>query len=444
MKPNIIVYFTDQQRFDTVNERVMPKLCEYLENGAKFDNAFTCQPVCGPARACIQTGVYATQNKCYVNAISLPQSEDLLAKIMRRAGYDTAYVGKWHLASDRTSNHFETVAIPEDRRGGYEYWRAADVLEFTSNAKKGYVFDENNNKIEFDGYRVDCINDFAEEYIRNHSGDKPYFLFVSQLEPHHQNNEHRFCGYEATVDNFKNEPIPTDLLGFSGNYRESYPDYLSAINRIDYNLDKIVEAVKDKGEFDDTIIIFTSDHGCHFKTRNMEYKRSPHDSCTHIPMCIFGGYINRWFEGGMTSDAMVSLLDLPATALDLAGETIPPHYSGKSMVNVLKRNENINHECVFMQISESQIGRAIRTPKYLYAVKAGGFGYVGMLKYSAKHYFEAYLYDIETDPDQKRNLIRNVEYRAVRSELRETLINEMILAGEEKPKIHPAVFVRKI
>ena len=100
-RKNIIFYFSDQQRWDTVNETVTPNLMQLAKEGTLFENNFTCQPVCGPARACLQTGVYATQCGCYWNGIPLPESITPLAHYFNEAGYDTAYVGKWHLASDR-------------------------------------------------------------------------------------------------------------------------------------------------------------------------------------------------------------------------------------------------------------------------------------------------------------------------------------------------------
>ena len=103
-KKNIIFYFSDQQRWDTVNEKVTPNLMQLASEGVKFENNFTCQPVCGPARACLQTGVYATQCGCYWNGVPLPKSIVPLAHYFNRGGYQTAYIGKWHLASDRLPN----------------------------------------------------------------------------------------------------------------------------------------------------------------------------------------------------------------------------------------------------------------------------------------------------------------------------------------------------
>lgn len=426
-RPNIIFYFSDQQRWDTVTPDLTPNLENLASEGVKFTNSFTCQPVCGPARACLQTGVYATQNKCYWNGIPLPENTKPLAEYFNEAGYDTAYIGKWHLASDRYPGiglHCESTAVPKSKQGGYKYWRAADVLEFTSHGYDGYVFDGEGNRIDFTGYRADCINDFALEYLDNRDKEKPFFLFVSQLEPHHQNDHHCYEGPKETVENYRGYPIPDDLNFLKGDYKESYPDYIAAINRLDENVGRLVQKLRDIGEYENTVIVYTSDHGSHFKTRNAEYKRSCHDSCTHIPLLIFGG----GFEGGKIDERLVSLIDLPPTLLRAAGIEIPESYEGFPLQDETERDH------VFIQISESQVGRAIRTKRHKYSVRALGSG--NML-HSSPIYFEDFLYDLENDPIEKNNLVKDPEYKQVRKELKQMLIKQMTEVGEKKPIILP-------
>ena len=429
---NILFFFTDQQRYDTFNSDIMPELTALSEDGVAFDNTFTCQPVCGPARACLQSGQYASEIGCYKNGISLPRDIKPLAEYFNEAGYDTAYIGKWHLASDFKFN-CEKTAIPKERLGGYRYFRGSDVLEFTSHGYDGYIFDEEGNKIDFKGYRADCITDFALEYIDKHENNKPFFMFLSHIEPHHQNDRHCYEGYKETVDDYKDYPIPEDLRFLKGDYEKSYPDYLSAINRLDYNLGRLVSKLKEKNLFEDTIIIFTSDHGCHFKTRNMEYKRSCHDSAIHIPLVISGGS----FKGGKRDSRLVSLLDLPATLLDVAGIPIPENYRGFSLMGDKKRDN------VYIEISESQCGRAIRTERYTYSVSALT-PVSGMTKKNVKLYFEDYLYDNEKDPYQKSNLIKSAHYSDIRESLKKELIREMEKAGEMDFRILPAIKTKKV
>ena len=435
MRPNIIFYFSDQQRWDTVNEEATPNLMQLAREGIQFENSYTCQPVCGPARACLQTGMYAMQCGCYWNGVPLPQTIRPMAEYFNEAGYETAYVGKWHLASDRLPNvgfHCEKTAIPKERQGGYKnWWRAADVLEFTSHGYDGYVFDAEGNQIDFKGYRADCINDFALEYLDQKTSDDPFFLFISQLEPHHQNDRHCYEGPKETVEKFRDYPIPPDLSFLEGDYEKMYPDYMAAINRLDENVGRLVAKLKEKGLYENTILIYTSDHGSHFKTRNLEYKRSCHDSATHTPLIIRGGP----FQGGKKEERLVSLIDLPPTMLDLAGIPIPKSYMGHSLVRELA-GEEPERDCVFIQISESQCGRAIRTKQYKYSVRA--LAPTGYTIHRSPVYFEDYLYDLTKDPIEKNNLIKDRSYAFVRQKMKKLLLREMERAGEKKPVILPA------
>ena len=437
MKPNIIFYFSDQQRWDTLNETLMPNVWELGEEGLLFENSYTCQPVCGPARACLQTGQYATENQCYWNGIALEEDVKTMADYFNENGYDTAYIGKWHLASDRYPGkgvHCEKTAVPKGRQGNYKYWRAADILEFTSHGYDGYVFDEDGNKIDFKGYRADCINDFALEYINNHDDDKPFFMFISQLEPHHQNDHGHFEGPKEMVKNYRDYPLPEDLTFLKGNYKEEYPDYLAAIRSLDINVGKLVDTLKEKGIYENTIIVYTSDHGCHFKTRNMEYKRSCHDSSIHTPLVFGGGAVNK----GENVESLVSLIDIPPTLLSLAGIPIPESYSGNILP--VNRNDTPERDCVFIQISESQIGRAVRTKDFKYSARAIGSG---MMKHSSSVYFDDFLYDLKNDPHEKNNLVNNKIYKNVIKEMRELLSREMVKVGEQKPKFYKPLVKHK-
>lgn len=437
-RKNIVFYFADQQRWDTLGcygqkLPVTPHLDALAHQGTLFANAYTCQPVCGPARSCLQSGMYATQTGCYRNDIELPLTIRPLAEYFNQSGYETAYVGKWHLASNRKKGLlYGTSAVPAERRGGYrDYWMAADVLECTSHGYNGFVFDGNCEKHEFVGYRADCINNFAIDYLHNRNREKPFFLFVSQIEPHHQNDHHRFEGPDGSKERFANYEIPGDLEGTQGNWRENYPDYLGQCASLDENVGRLVDTLKEVGEWENTILVYTSDHGSHFCTRNKEYKRSCHDGCTHIPLIICGP----GFEGGQVREEMVSLLDLPTTLLDCAEIPKPEHFAGHSLLRLVRGETQAWPESVFMQISESQVGRAVRTKSWKYSVRADADGWNDSC---ADVYYEDFLYDLQQDPHERNNLVLAPEYENVRREMAALLVRQMEQAGEKVPEIRPA------
>ncbi len=433
--PNIVFYFADQQRWDTLGcygqkLDVTPNLDKLAKDGTLFLNAYTCQPVCGPARATLQTGKYATEVDCHINGKALPLNVKTIANYFDENGYETAYVGKWHLASDdeKGIDHLIT-AIPKERRGGYtSYWMAADVLEFTSHGYDGFVFDKDNKKHEFIGYRADCINNYAINYLQNRNKEKPFFMYISQIEPHHQNDRMLYEGPDGSKEKFKNYEVPGDLVGTGGDWKVNYPDYLGQCNSLDYNVGKLVDTLKDQGVWDNTILIYTSDHGSHFCTRNAEYKRSCHDGCTHIPMIITGP----GFNGGNKINELVSLIDLPTTLLDCIGLEKPDDFKGNSLKKLVNGQIKGWNKEVFMQISESQVGRAIRTDKWKYSVRADA----DPIKDSGcDTYYEDYLYDLENDPHEKDNLVSDSSFKEIRAKLAKTLVKRMLEAGENAPKI---------
>ena len=437
-RPNIVFYFADQQRWDTMGcygqrLNVTPNLDSLALEGCRFDSAFTCQPVCGPARACLQSGLYATQTGCFRNDIELPDGIPTLAGLLSGAGYRTAYVGKWHLASNADKGLLnQTRAVPEERRGGYaDYWMAADCLELTSHGYNGYLFDERNQRVDFTGFRADCVNAFAVDYVRAQDGGQPFFLFVSQLEPHHQNDRRRYEGPLGSKARFADFDVPGDLEGTQGDWRENYPDYLGQCHSLDENVGRLVDALRDRGLWDNTILIYTADHGSHFRTRNGEYKRSCHDGCTHIPLIIHGPGFN---ERRVVKE-LVSLMDLPATILDCAGVEKPASWQGRSLAPLSSGTAREWDETVFMQISESQVGRAIRTPQWKYSVRARDKD--GWRDASSDEYTEDYLYDLASDPFERTNLVADPAYSAVRGELRGKLLDCMEQAGESRPVIRP-------
>lgn len=415
-QPNIVFYFSDQQRADTLGcygqpLAVTPTLDQLAAQGARFEHAFTCQPVCGPARACLQSGQYATQIGCHTNAISLPLDTRTLAHHFSGAGYDTAYIGKWHLASDRDDNHFETSPVPVERRGGYRHWMASDVLEFTSHGYDGYVFDGDGKRVDFVGYRADAINGFAVDYLRERPRDKPFFLFISQIEPHHQNDRGRFEGPDGSKERFADFTPPEDLAGKAGDWRENYPDYLGQCRSLDDNVGRLVEALKQQGVWDNTILIYTSDHGCHFNTRGLEYKRTCHDSSLHVPLVVHGPGI----EPGTEITDLVSLIDLPPTMLDLAGIPTPQSYQGRSLKPLLMGQIPDDWlDSVFYQLSETSLGRGLRTARWKYAVEGAGDPWEQPY---CEEYREAYLYDLQEDPHEAVNLVSDPNHAEIRAQL---------------------------
>lgn len=447
-RPNIIFYFSDQQRWDTIGVYgqvldITPHLDRMGKKGTIFNQAYSPQPVCGPCRALFQTGKYPTETGCYRNNVALPLHVKTLANYLEESGYDTAYIGKWHLASNgdlekEPEVDYTISAIPLERRGGYTgFWRAADVLEFTSHGYDGYVYDEHMNKREFKGYRVDCITDFALEYLDTYDLKKPFFMTISHIEPHHQNDRNHYEGPTGSKEIYKDCKLPHDLDVLGGDAREEYGDYLGCCKSLDDNLGRLISKLKSRGIYENTIIIYSSDHGSHFKTRNKDshlngyddYKRSCHSSCLHVPLIITGP----GFNTGKRIDELVSTASLPKTFLSMAGIDVGADMIGEDLQELLHGSKIDRENIIFAQISESRVGRCVRTDQYLYSVYAPDKN--GGTHMNSDLYIGEFLYDIQKDPYELENLIDHPNYKEVRGNMAKHLKKQMVIAGEKEPLI---------
>ena len=201
------------------------------------------------------------------------------------------------------------------------------------------------------------------------------------------------------------------------------------VKRLDEAFGRLLDTLKSLSLTDNTIVLFTSDHACHFKTRNSEYKRSCHDSAVRVPTALHGGC----FIGGGEIREMVSLIDLPPTLLDAAGISVPEKMQGRSILPLTQGKRDDWPKEAFIQISESQVGRAIRTDKWKYSVKAPQKH--GGQDAGSTEYVEEFLYDLQVDPYELRNLIAAESHAEVCQMLRQRLVARMVEAGEIAPNI---------
>ncbi|WP_254546696.1 sulfatase-like hydrolase/transferase [Halomarina pelagica] len=430
-RPNVLLILTDQQRWDTVGAYgspmdLTPTLDALARRGTRLENAVTPQPTCGPAKAALQTGKHATETGVWRLSRSIA-GERTLAHHFGDAGYDVGFVGSWHIAGTHDA------PVPRDRRGGYEdVWIAADVPEFTTSPEEGHLYDESGEPVEFERYRADAFTDFAAEALD--ALEEPFFLVVSYLEPHDQNDRWTFVAPDGYADRHATNPyVPPDLRGRPGEWYDELPDYYGMCERLDECVARLLSVLDRGGLREDTVVGYTSDHGCHFRTRPGEHKRTCHESAIRVPAILSGP----GFDRGRTVERVTSLVDLAPTLLDAAGVPIPDGLHGESLLPVIRGERPDGGGEAFVQISESEIGRAIRTPRWKYAVAAptengwrGGNG-----DPNSDVYLERYLYDLGRDPEESVNLVGRYDYRDVADDLRERLAAHIERVEGHEPDI---------
>jgi len=439
LRPNIVVVQTDQQRPDTVGvygQRlpVTPHLDRLAADGVTFDSAFTVQPVCGPSRAALQTGRWPTDVGCWRNGLGLDPDTPTLASRLAALGYQTGYIGKWHLGSDHgpgrrspRSLRYEKRAVPPERRGGYrDAWVASDALELTSGPFDGRMFDEDGEVHRLDGWRVDAVTDVALDRLGAFAADAPFLLFVSYLEPHHQNDRLRTVAPPGAAGRYRHHDVPGDLAGTGGDWRWNYPATLACAASIDENLGRIVDALAARGSLDDTVVVFTSDHGSHFRTRNLEYKRSCHDASVQVPLVVAGP----GFRGGRRDRRLVAHTDVVPSLVRAAGggaDDLP----GRDL-----QDGSWSRDALLIQISEHHLGRVIRTDDHTLAVRAPGLGRLaGTLRPAADRYRVSHLYDNRVDPHQRTNLADDAAHRPLVGELGDRLADLVDAHEGHRPRI---------
>ena len=436
-RPNIVVFFTDQQRHDTTGVHgcpldLTPHFDRLARAGTDVHYAFTPNPVCGPARACIQTGTYASTNGTVRNGVPLTQDLPHLAAELRRAGYHTGYFGKWHLGPGDSVG-----PVPEFARGGYEHWLGANLLEMTSDAYHTRLWDNDDQPVDLPGYRVDALTDalirHMDARVHDHA-DQPFMVMASYLEPHHQNHVDAYPSPAGMSGRYAGGWVPPDLAALTSRvdpeaeYSDESPKltgstyqhldgYFGMVKRLDDALGRVVDTLISLGVLENTVVVFMSDHGCHFKTRNGEYKRSGHDASSRIPMMLHGGP----FTGGGRLSQMVSLVDVAPTLLDVAGAKVPESMEGRSILPLVNRERDALDawpDDVYVQVSEMCWGRAVRTKRWKYIVRADASDFAQDNDGVFEEYREAELYDLEHDPYELTNLVSLASHTPVREVMR--------------------------
>lgn len=406
--PNLVYVFADQWRAQDTGyagnkDIYTPHIDRLAQESVNFRYAVSCMPVSTPYRATLLTGQYAQTHGLFVNDVTLNPEATTLGKVYKAAGYNTGYVGKWHINGNGRSNY-----IPPSHRQGFDYFK---VLECTHDYNHSHYYDNNDPTLKtWQGYDVFAQTDDAINYLRRQAGqEKPFVLFLSWGPPHNP--------YTSAPQEFRDLYKEKEIT-----LRPNVPDeckaqaikdlkgYYAHISAMDTCVGKLQEAIKQCGIEEDTIFVLTSDHGDMLGSQGLQRKQKPYDESILVPFLL--KYPSRFGKKERVVDTLFNSVDIMPTLLAMSGLSIPSTVEGKNIYPILAgrkkdRIEGTLIECItpFGEWERRHGGReyrGVRTKRYTYVKDLNG---------------PWLLFDNERDPYQMNNLAGNPQHATLQSGL---------------------------
>lgn len=460
MRPNLILITVDQMRRDCMSAAghpvvETPNLDAMCRQGHRFTHAYSAVPTCIPARAALLTGLSQRSHGRvgYEDGVvwSYPHT---IGTELTAAGYQTQCIGKMHVYPQRNCCGFENVILHD---GYLHYARnaqcaAGECYEGTDDYLR-WLKGQCGPAADLIDSGLDCNSwvarpwPFAEEYhptnwcaaetvdfLRRRDPTRPFFLHTSFVRPHSPLDPPRFYYDMYEGRDFPMPPVgdwaDTEDLEQMGHFtdckwgiiprealRRARAAYYGLITHVDHQIGRILEAVGERGLLNDTIFLFTSDHGDLLGDHNLFRKAFPYEGSSAVPLVVFDPGNHLGLHRGGTRDALVELRDIMPTLLELAGAPIPETVDGKSILPVLRHGggelrDYLHGEHVLDDHSTQFI--VTKTDKYIWYTQSG-----------IEQYF-----DLTQDPEECRNRIDAPECRTRIEALRQKLISE--LTGREE------------
>lgn len=422
-QPNVLILLTDQWRAQATGYAGDPNVrTPYLDSLAamsvNFKNAVSGMPVCSPFRASLLTGQRPLTHGVFMNDVQLDTNAVTIAKVFAKEGYDTGYIGKWHL-----DGHGRLQNVPPGkRRQGFEFWKGN---ECTHNYNKSVYYD-NTDTIQkvWEGYDTFEQTDAAIDYIKHKEiTENPFLLLVSYGTPH--------APYHAAPEEYRNRFDPSKIIlhkNVPDHMREQakkdLASYYAHIAALDDMIGKVIKNLKETGQFDNTIIVFTADHGNLLGSHGTYKKQQPYEESARVPMLYHIPEKLKIATGAR--DALMNSEDIMPTLLGLCNIEIPPSVEGINYRKYLEGKEQVGEatllSCVqpFGQWNKVRHGgreyRAIITQRYTYVRDLNG---------------PWLLFDNKNDPYQLNNLIGTDEFIALQDDLEKKLASRLDETGDE-------------
>ncbi|MEN3616154.1 sulfatase-like hydrolase/transferase [Plantactinospora sp. ZYX-F-223] len=438
MAPNVLVIQVDQFRADCLgaagNPDVRtPHLDRLAGDGVRYRNAYCPFPVCTPSRYSLLSGLHVRQHAGWTNRCTLAPGIDTFPRALRRAGYRTAAVGKMHFTPTYLDVGYDHLELAEqDGPGRYDddYHRelaaaglapVADLVdqeqEFRATAPRSYweTYGSGRSDLPEEWHSTTWIGERARKVVAGWSGGGGDLLHVSFVKPHHPFDPP--AGWDTMYDPAALTPLPgwTDAIPPADErYRQRYFDYepltlpllrrvmahyYATISHLDHQVGLLLDTLRQRGLYDDTLIVFTADHGEYLGFHHLLLKDGPmYDPVVKVPLLVKFPGCQR---GGETADGLVSLIDVAPTVLATCGVSPATPLPGQDLTDPAG-----GHDCVFAEDRRQEAAGMARTGRYklLWSDAAG----------------EA-LFDLATDPYELTNLVDDPAHADALRRLRETV-----------------------
>lgn len=422
---NVLLIFADQMHkyaLGKVSDFVYtPNLDKLCDEGVLFNNAYSNNPVCGPFRGNLFTGMYSSHSGVINNEDPLPSTITTMAEAFNKGGFNTSFVGKWHLGA--TGNK----PIPVEFRGGFEKFIGYQCYNgFTENVS---FYDEENVEHKFNEHRTKVETDLAIDRLKElHAEGKPFLSVVAYQAPHYPVQpsyefeklyEEKTFSYTEDyleIDPFTEtyspkSPMPFDLdpdyKRYGNNMQEYLRLYYAMVSEVDAGIGRILNTLEELGIRDETAIIFTADHGDMQGSHGYKNKCLPYEKSCGIPMIISvpNGRKNT------VSSTLISGIDLYPTMLSLAKLPSQGHLEGRSLADYLIDGSEPKEQKIF---AESLSG------KHLWKmVREGDFKLT--VDWNTKE--PTLLFNLQEDPYEMNNLVADKKYKALVERLTDMVIN---------------------
>lgn len=423
-RPNVLILHADEWRAQATGYAgdpnvKTPNIDRLAAVSANLVNAVSGIPVCTPHRASLMTGQRPLTNGLFMNDVMLDTNAVTIAKVFDKHGYKTAYIGKWHLDGQARL----AFTPPGGRRQGFKYWKAVNC---THNYNHSVYYDNDDTTTRYwDGYDTFAETKDAQQYIHDNAhGDQPFFLMLSWGTPHdpyHTAPEK----YRQLYDSSKIVLRPNVPDSMQEKARHDLTGYYAHMSAIDEMVGEVLNTLKAEGILDNTIILFTSDHGDLLGSHGAYFKQQPYDESIRVPMLFHYSGKDAIKKGSYT--AMINSEDLMPTLLGLSDIEIPGSVQGIDFSKYLQGKGKSPKDtaalitCVqpFGQWIRSRQGkeyRGIRTPQFTYVRDLNG---------------PWLLFDNVNDPYQMNNVAGKQEYAGVQDRLNKTLMQKLKAEGDE-------------